>query len=148
MSSKTSIGYVDIRVFAHATEDLEKVVIAVRNLLPEEVNENTVFKKTSLTGHHRNPIVVFKTRIIDRKALPRVLEKIARGLSSLDKQTLESEMNMHVEKCNLYLRFDKQSAFIGEVKLSSNDPIHFRIHFKNKASEEIGTICRELGLLP
>ena len=148
MSSKTPIGYVEIRVFAHATEDLEKVLAAVRNLLPKEVNENTVFQKTSLTGHHRNPIVIFKTKITDRKALPKVLEQITRGLNSLDKQTLGNEMKMHLEKRNLYLRFDKQSALLGEVKLSSNDPIHFKIHFKNKTPEEITTICRELGLLP
>jgi RNA binding exosome subunit len=55
VSSKTPVGYVDIRVFAHATEDLAKVSTAVRNTLPEEIGENTLFQKTTLTGHHRNP---------------------------------------------------------------------------------------------
>jgi hypothetical protein len=148
VSSKTPVGYVDIRVFAHATEDLEKVSSAVRNTLPKEISENTVLQKTSLTGHHRNPIVLFQTKITDKKALPLVLEKIASSLSSLDKQTLNIEMKLHLEKRNLYLRFDKQLAYMGEVKFSSNDPIHFKIHFKNKTSEEIIAICREMGLLP
>ena len=148
MSSKTPVGYVDVRVFAHATEDLEKVSSAVRNILPNEISENTVLQKTSLTGHHRNPIVLFQTKITDKKALPLVLEKIASSLSSLDKQTLNSEMKLHLEKRNLYLRFDKQSAYVGEVKFSSNDPIHFKIHFKNKTPEEIVAICRETGVLP
>ena len=148
MSSKTPVGYVDIRVFAHATEDLEKVSSAVRNTLPKEISENTVLQKTSLTGHHRNPIVLFQTKSTDKKALPLVLEKIASSLSSLDRQTLNIEMKLHLEKRNLYLRFDKQLAYMGEVKFSSNDPIHFKIHFKNKTSEEIIAICREMGLLP
>ena len=148
MSSKTPVGYVNIRVFAHATEDLEKVSRAVRNLLPEEINDNTVLQKTSLKGHHGNPIVLFKTKITDKKALPLVLKKIAERLSSLDKQTLDSEMKMHLEKRNLYLRFDKQSAYMGETKFASNDPIHFKIHFKNKTPKEITAICRETGLLP
>ena len=148
MSSKTPVGYVDVRVFAHATEDLEKVSSAVRNTLPKEISENTVLQKTSLTGHHRNPIVLFQTKITDKKALPLVLEKIASSLSALDKQTLNIEMKLHLEKRNLYLRFDKQLAYMGEVKFSSNDPIHFKIHFKNKTSEEIIAICRERGLLP
>ena len=148
MSSKTPVGYVNIRVFAHATEDLEKVSRAVRNLLPEEINENTVLQKTSLKGHHGNPIVLFKTKITDKKALPLVLKKIAERLSSLDKQTLNSEMKLHLERRNLYLRFDKQLAYVGELKFSSNDPIHFKIHFKNKTTEEIIAICRETGLLP
>jgi RNA binding exosome subunit len=66
----------------------------------------------------------------------------------LDKETLNSEMKLHLEKRNLYLRFDKQSAYMGELKFSSNAPIHFKIHFKNKTPEEITAICREAGLLP
>ncbi len=148
MSSKTPVGYVDIRVFAHATEDLEKVLTAVRNTLPTETSESIVFQKTSLTGHHGNPIILFQTKVTDKHALPLVLEKIAASLNALDKETLNSEMKLHLEKRNLYLRFDKQSAYMGELKFSSNDPIHFKIHFKNKTPEEITAICREAGLLP
>ena len=148
MSSKTPVGYVDIRVFAHATEDLEKVSSAVRNTLPKEISENTVLQKTSLTGHHRNPIVLFQTKITDKKALPLVLEKIASSLSSLDKQTLNIEMKLHLEKRNLYLRFDKQSAFLGVHKFSQIDPIHLKIHFKNKTAQEIMDISKQNGLLP
>jgi len=148
VSSKTPVGYVDLRVFAHATEDLEKVLTAVRNTLPKEVAENTVFQKTSLSGHHGNPITFFRTKITDKQALPLVLEKIALRLNALDKETLNSEMKLHLEKRNLYLRFDKQAAYVGELKFASNDPIHFKIHFKNKTPEEITAICRETGLLP
>ena len=148
MSSKTPVGYVDIRVFAHATEDLEKVLTAVRNTLPDEANETTVFQKATLTGHHGNPITIFQTKITDKQALPLVLNKIASGLNALDKETLNTELKLHLERHNLYLRFDKQSAYIGELNFSSNDPIHFKIHFKNKTPEEITTICRDAGLLP
>jgi len=148
VSSKTPVGYVDVRVFAHATEDLEKVLTAVRNTLPTEAGEGIVFQKTSLTGHHGNPIILFQTKITDKQALPLILKKIASSLNSLDKETLNSEMKLHLEKRNLYLRFDKQSAYIGELNFSSNDPIHFKIHFKNKTPEEIIVICRETGLLP
>jgi hypothetical protein len=148
VSSKTPVGYVDIRVFAHATEDLEKVLTAVRNTLPKEVAENTVFQKTSLSGHHGNPIILFQAKVIDKQALPLVLAKIASSLNALDKETLNSEIKLHLEKRNLYLRFDKQSAYVGELKFASNDPIHFKIHFKNKTPEEITAICRETGLLP
>jgi RNA binding exosome subunit len=137
-----------MRVFAHATEDPEKVLTAVRNTLPKELSENAAFQKTSLTGHHGNPIILFEAKFTDKQALPVVLEKIANSLSALDKETLNSEMRLHLEKRNLYLRFDKQSAFQGELRFSSNDPIHFKIHFKNKTPEEIMEICRETGLLP
>jgi RNA binding exosome subunit len=148
VSSKPSVGYIDVRVFAHATEDAEKVLAAVRNILPVELGEGAVFKKTLLTGHHGNPIVLFETKLADKQLLPGVLRKIGAGLPVLDKETLESDLKLHLEKRNLYLRFDKQFAFQGEVRFSQNDPIHFKIHFKNKSFEEIVEICREAGLLP
>jgi RNA binding exosome subunit len=148
VSSKPPIGYIDVRVFAHATEDPEKVLTAVRNILTEELSENAVFQKTSLTGHHGNPITLFKTKLTDKKALPSALQKIGAGLTSLDKETLERNMKLHLEKGNLYLRFDKQSAYQSEVRFSQNDPIHFKVHFKNKTEEEIEEICRNAGMLP
>ena len=37
LSSKIPIAYIDLRVFAHATEDVDKVLTAVRNLIPAEL---------------------------------------------------------------------------------------------------------------
>ena len=148
MSSKPPIGYIDIRVFSHATEDTDRVQIAVKNLLPEELAQTIIFQKTSLTGHHGNPILLLKAQLLDKKALLSVLEKIGSGLNSLDKEELFRNLKLHLEKRNLYLRFDKQSAFLGNVKFGQNDPIHFKVHFKNKTPEEIEGICISSGLLP
>jgi len=146
--SKLPIGYIEIRVFAHATEDTEKVLVAVAHTLPEELGESVVFEKTALAGHHGNPIVLFEAKLEDRKMLPSALQRIGSGLTALDKETLDSELKLHLDKGNLYLRFNKQQAFLGELRFSSNDPIHFKVHFKNKTTEEIIGICRESGLLP
>lgn len=148
MSSKPPIAYVDMRVFAHATEDPEKVQAAVRNLLPDELAQTILFEKTVLEGHYRNPITLFTAKLTDKKLLSKVLEKIGSGLNSLDKEDLCSGLKLHLEKGNLYLRFDKQSAFLGTFKFTQNDPIHVKIHFKNKSYEEIAELCRTSGLLP
>ncbi|MGD0994969.1 MAG: RNA-binding domain-containing protein [Candidatus Bathyarchaeia archaeon] len=148
MSSKPPIAYMDIRVFAHATEDTGKVQTAVRNLLPEELAETLVFETTSLTGHYGNPITLLSTKLTDKKLLPAALEKIGAGLNSLDKEELSRDLKLHLEKGNLYLRFDKQSAYLGTIKFTQNDPVHFKIHFKNKSATEITDLCRSAGLLP
>jgi hypothetical protein len=148
MSSKPPIGYVDVRVFAHATEDPEKVLIAVRNLFPQSLAETAQFEKSSLMGHHGNPITLFTTQLTDKKQLPALLEKIGSGLNALDKEALSQDIKLHLEKHNLYLRFDKQSAFLCTFKFAQNDPIHLKIHFKNKPSEEIIEILQKTGLLP
>ncbi len=137
-----------MRVFAHATEDPEKVLTALRNTLPKELAETAVFQKSSLTGHHGNPIRLIEVELADRQLLFGLLRKIGSGLTALDKETLSREMSLHLEKGNLYLRFDKQQAFLGKLRFTSNDPIHFKIHFRNKTADEIFEVCREAGLLP
>jgi len=142
------IAYVDIRVFAHATEEVEKVLIAVRNTLPTEAVDVVAFSKTALTGHHGNPIALLETRIKNRKVAQAFLEKLASGLSLVDKEALGREIAQHLENGNLYIRLDKQSAYTGELKLASTDPIHLRIHFRKPDAEEVIDLCRKFGLLP
>jgi hypothetical protein len=148
LSSKVEVGYIDVRVFAHATEDPERVLGATRNVLPRESIDTVTFKKASLTGHHGNPITLYETKIKERKLVKAAFEKLCSGLSALDKETLASEVKQHLDKGNLYVRLDKQSAYLNELRLSSTDPIHLRIHFKKHSAEEIVDICRRSGLLP
>lgn len=148
MSSTIPIAYVDVRVFAHATEDLDKVLTAARNTLPPETKDTVTFKKTTLTGHHGNPITLFEVRIKNKKVAQAFLEKLASGLSIVDKEALNSEITQHLENGNLYIRLDKQSAYLGELRLSSTDPIHLRMHFRKPSVEEVIDICRGFGLLP
>jgi RNA binding exosome subunit len=148
MSAKPPIAYIDIRVFAHATEDPAKVQTAVRNLLPEELAQTLVFEKTDCTGHHGNPIILFTVKLTNKKLLPAAVEKIGRELSALDKEELDRDIKLHLEKSNLYLRFDKQSAFLGALRFAQHDPIHLKIHFKNKTAQKITDFSKQTGLLP
>jgi hypothetical protein len=148
LSSKVEVGYIDVRVFAHATEDPERVLAAARNVVPRESIDTVTFKKVSLTGHHGNPITLYETKVKERKLIKAAFEKLCAGLSVLDKETLANEVKQHLDKGNLYVRLDKQSAYLNELKLSSTDPIHLRIHFKKHSAEEIVDICRTSGLLP
>lgn len=148
MSSKPPIAYIDIRVFQHATENPEKVQTAVKNLLTGELAENLIFQKTPLEGHHGNPITLFTSRLTDKKNMPQAIKKIAEHLSSIDKEELDRDINLHIEKCNLYLRLDKQSALLGNTKFTQTDPIHLKIHFKDKTADEIIEYGKNTGLLP
>jgi RNA binding exosome subunit len=79
MSSKPPIGYIDIRVFAHATEDTDKVETAVKNLLPIELAETIIFQKTTLTGHHGNPIILFTAQMKDKKLFLQPWKKLVQA---------------------------------------------------------------------
>lgn len=146
--SQIPITCVEISFFAHATEDENKVIEAVRKLLPALQVAHLVFKKSSLRGHHGNPITLFEANIEEKEAVRAVVENLASGLNSLDKEKLLREVKLHVEKGNLYLRFDKQKAFQGQFKLGVSDPIRFRLRLKKSELEDIVQICREIGMLP
>jgi RNA binding exosome subunit len=148
LASKIPVAYIEVRVFAHATEDEEKVLAAVRNTLPPQVSESITFKRSSLKGHHGNPIVLFEARIRDREQARAFMQKLASSLSSLDKEVLAGEIERHIDRGCLYLRLDKQSAYLNEIRLCATDPIHFRIHFKRADLKEITAFCREIGLIP
>ena len=142
------VGYIDIRVFAHATENQTKVETATKNLFPPELTETLVFQKNNLSGHHSNPIIMLTAKLADRKLLPSALEKLGAGLSSLDKEQLNEEIGRHLERGNLYLRFDKQAAFLGQPKFTQNDPIHVKVHFKDKTNDQVVELAKQYGLLP
>ena len=140
------IAYVDIRLSIHATEDLEKAKKAVYRLLPEDRVEEIPFKTEALKGHYGNPITLFETRIKDEGTIRAFMEKLSRNLDEQDKHRILTEPEIFLEKNNLYIRLDKQAALEDEFKLRRDDPIHIRIHFKNKDKERIMEFCRELGL--
>jgi RNA binding exosome subunit len=148
MSSSLPVSYVDISLFAHATEDEDKVLDAARHILPQTHISNIIFEKSNLRGHHGNPITLFESNIKDKNTVKAVVESLALNLNVLDKETLLNEIGSHVEKGSLYIRLDKQAALEGELKLTMADPIRVRLRFKKNKLEDIVEICREIGMLP
>jgi len=141
------VAYIDIRFFVHATENLDKVVGAVKRILPSDYIGDILFKRDNLKGHHGNPITLFETRIKEKEIIKAFVENLSSHLDSLDKETLRREIDLHVEKGSLYVRLDKQAALQGELKLCTADPIRVRIRFRKTKIEDTVKICRELGIL-
>lgn len=142
------IAYIDIRFFAHATEDVNKVVQAAKRILPADYVDGILFKRSSLRGHYGNPISFFETRIKRREMAEAFIENLSTSLSGSDKETLLSDIELHVEKGSLYIRLDKQAALQGDFKLCAADPIRVRIRFRKKKPEDIVKVCQEIGVLP
>jgi RNA binding exosome subunit len=142
------IVYIELSFLAHATEDADKVLKAVQNVLPiENVNEVT-FTRRKLKGEYGNPIILFKTQIRNPELVEVILRNISSNLTELDKEFLLRKFELHLKKGNLYLRLDKQAAFMGRLKFCRADPIHLRVHFKTSNVEDLKDICRDIGMLP
>ncbi len=141
---------VDLSAIAHATEDIEKVCLAVKSLLPRDFHDKVTFGRDHMTGHHGNPIVSLKATISDRTKAERLIKELAPRLSSLDRSLLLGELGRCVDsEGNLYLRFDKQAAYLGDVRFKQEDPIRIKVRFQGRLCtiEAIRTICKEMGLV-
>ena len=145
---KVPIAYIDIRFSIHATEDPERVMTAIHNILPGELFEDVDFKRSNIKGHYNNPITLLKIRIKEKEHLEAIFQRLANGLTSQDKILLEEEIDQRLDKRDLFIRLDKQSAYLDEIRLGSTDPICLKIRFRARVKEDLIEICRRFGMLP
>jgi len=146
--SKIPVAFVELRLFAHATEDPNRVIEAVKQIFPTVSSEEVEFRITNLKGHYGNPIILYEAKIKEEKTIKDLIDSLFPRISTLDKESLLREIGLHVEKRSLYLRLDKQAALHGDIKLCTGDPIRVRIQFKKRGPEDILKVCKEFGMLP
>jgi hypothetical protein len=150
MSRNFRLVNAELTVITHATEDAARVCSAVKNLLPSDLRGSVDFKEESTTGHHGNPITTLKATITDKGDIEQLVAGLAPKLSTLDRTTLSNELERCIdEDGNLYLRFDKQAAFLGEVRFKQEDAIRVRIRLQGWGHklEAMRRICQEMGLI-
>ncbi|WP_247728533.1 RNA-binding protein [Halovivax limisalsi] len=116
--AKLPLHYVDLRTFCYATEHETRVEEALRLFLPEEFE----IERDETEGHYGDRIVILSARVERADEMRTVLSTVA-TLPSID--DLRGELDDRVtENTELFLRFDKQAAFNGDVRLG--DGITFR----------------------
>lgn len=147
--SSARVIWIDLETFAHATEDPEKVLKAFSLILPEGV-EKQVSRKT-LLGHYHNEIIIYKAKIADKKSIQKFLCLLSEMIDEEGKKQLFYYFEKRLDDSGiLYLRFDKQEAFKGKLKLSEEeDVIRVRIKFSSYplSREIIQESCLNYGLM-
>ncbi|RLF00922.1 MAG: hypothetical protein DRJ57_00190 [Thermoprotei archaeon] len=116
----------EFEAFCHATENLEKVKRAILNLLPRELRRayEARFHVELLEGHYGNPIAVVRLKVVNRSHASLALLEILRAMGAADISALDSSIHARLDRSgNLYLRVDKQMAFLGRVKLYEGDDV-------------------------
>lgn len=113
------IHNISYRVMVYGTEDEEKVLEALRNIVPGATPEREIAE-----GYHGNPITVLKGKTTRKKPLREFMEKFSDVFSG----RLDEIQGRFDEKGNLFLRLDKQEAFLGRWKpVTHGDSIHLKI---------------------
>ncbi len=119
------VNSISARVIAHATEDEDKVLEALSNVLGGVTEEDDVEVETFYAeGHHGNPITIFQVRLTRKAHIERVLEHWRKHLPEEEKRRVWEEVERRVDDHgNFYIRFDKQSAYLGELRVSDTDDV-------------------------
>jgi len=125
-----TVQSVEVSTIAHATDDLEKVQIALTRLLPDSLKGRQIFTRRHLEGHYGNPIVTFEAHLTEAGDVDAFRSFFLKQLSAVDKMSIKSELSRHTDADgNLYVRLDKQKMFRGTARLGHDDPIRVRMKF-------------------
>ncbi|MCX8175730.1 MAG: hypothetical protein N3E48_00675 [Candidatus Bathyarchaeota archaeon] len=141
------VALVEIRVISHATENIEKVLESLKNVLTSEVYSGVNFSEEKLEGHHGNPIILIKTKVYSKSHARKIIYNIFSRLEDFDKNLLLKRLEDVIdEDGNFYLRLDKQAAYNGMFKVSSSDPIHLKIKLTvpRRQREKIAEFFRKM----
>jgi len=141
------ISFVEIRVFSHATENVEKVLEALRQIVIEEASAEGELIYDELKGHYGNPITLIKTRIYRKAQIRKLLQTMISKLGKTNCESLSFDIENKVDdEGSLFIRVDKQAAYNGIINLTTADPIHIQIKLTipRKQREKIVEASRNL----
>lgn len=111
------------RAFVYGTENEEKVREAISTLLPtaqplKEITE----------GYHKNQVIILQEKITKKRDTKDFLEKLHSLKPSAKKRILRELESKMDDRGNLFLRFDKQRAYLGDMKVVEHgDAIHLKL---------------------
>ena len=118
------IHNISYRVFVYGTENEEKVKEAVQTLFP-----NSHPQTDTTEGYFKNPVLILHDKITKNREI-KELVNVLKQIDDTSKKQLFNELeNKMDERRNLFLRFDKQRAYLGDLKIIEHgDAIHVKIN--------------------
>lgn len=135
---------VEISTIAHATDDLEKVQAALNHMLPGSLLGRQIFTRKYMEGHHGNPIVTFEAKLTKANDVALFTEHFLKQLSRRERLRVERDLGLHSdEEGNLFIRLDKQRAYLGTMELTDEDPIRVRLKF-SKLKGDAKNLMRQI----
>ncbi|WFO76045.1 exosome protein [Desulfurococcaceae archaeon MEX13E-LK6-19] len=144
------IHRIELSVYCHATEDLDKVVSSLLNLIPETIRERVKITKQSVKGYYGNIITIIKAVVSGNDAIE-TMKYIASKISDVEKSILRASLKARYDPRSnkIFFRFDKQELYRGRIVVSdSDDIVHVALSFKGKGGiDDVEKLLSEIGLI-
>ena len=118
------IHNISYRVFVYGTENEEKVKEAVKTLFPNSHPETNTTE-----GYFKNPVLILHDKITKNREIKEFVNVLKQIDTASKKQLFKELENKMDERGNLFLRFDKQKAYLGDLKIIEHgDALHVKIN--------------------
>jgi RNA binding exosome subunit len=117
------IHNISYRAFVYGTENKEKVLESIKTLFP-----NSSPQCEATEGYYKNTVLILSNKIDKKREIKDFVEKLSKLNVPARKRILNSLEDKMDDFGNLFLRFDKQRAFLGDLKVVDHgDSIHLKI---------------------
>jgi hypothetical protein len=111
------------RAFVYGTENEEKVREALSTLLPTAQPTKEITE-----GYHKNQLTILQGKITKKREMKDFLEKLGSLKPSSKKRIFRELEDRMDDRGNLFLRFDKQRAHLGDLKIVEHgDSLHLKL---------------------
>ncbi|RLF16654.1 MAG: hypothetical protein DRJ97_00305 [Thermoprotei archaeon] len=136
-----------LETFAHATENLSKVLEALQNLLPQSLRGRVNPVIETVKGHYDNEIAILRLELRDRDA-ELFIKELSSKLNDEDKRELAYSLDLRVDGSSLYLRLDKGQAYLGRARLTlRGEAIKVKLTPTIPKGSSLKEYLRKVGLL-
>ena len=117
------IHNISYRAFVYGTENKEKVLESIKTLFP-----NSSPQCEATEGYYKNPVLILSNKIDKKKEIKDFVKKLSTMNDPARKRVLNRLEDKMDDNGNLFLRFDKQRAYMGDLKVVEHgDSIHLKI---------------------
>ncbi|MCX8185185.1 MAG: RNA-binding domain-containing protein [Sulfolobales archaeon] len=139
----------ELSVFIHSTEDDEKVLQTLLNVVPANLRQVLAqhLRTQILEGYYGNIIKQVKLSI-SKNVATEVLKHILCSLSKVDRDILLTTLESRVEerRARLHFRLSKQDLHLGKYVLSEgSDVVKVVASFEGVRYKELGAVLRDIG---
>jgi len=126
------VAKIEARAYSRATEVPDRVVVAILNLFPEGVRELVFFEASKVEGHSGDEILIIESILEDKESCETTLDYIFERLEKRDQRHLLNSLSRRIERnCTLFVRIDKQAAFLDDIVLAKGpDVISVQVHIR------------------
>ena len=155
-TTEAFIDRLEARAYSRATEVPERVDIALLNIFPESIRDRVSMTVSATEGHLGLPIRIHTAILDSRKLAVQALSEILSKLSADELQFILKTLERRIdEECTLFLRIDKQAAYLENTKLAMDpDVISLQIRIMkwprcqtNDAEHLIRQLISDTGVL-